>query len=36
MLYCRQAKNDMSIQWVYEINLPGVWYATRQEDNKKW
>ena len=24
MLYCRQAKNDMSIQWVYEINLPGV------------
>ena len=24
MLYCRQAKNDMSLQWVYEINLPGV------------
>lgn len=24
MLYCRQAKNDMSIQWAYEINLPGV------------
>lgn len=41
MLYCRQAKNDMSIQWVYEINLPGVFdmlpsYRTMKYKSPIW